>query len=305
MDPLDRLVDRLFDYAGMFPPASLAFEQALEQAARHEGQLHRAHLIDADMVVQTDHLPQLTNGALDATGWRPGQTCTLALVGVPLQHAAETVEAVATFNEAFEQSAVVRRITSLEITTSGPLGRDRPNMREALVELQKQTPAATRLFLEPRWDPTHWESSKTELFGLLEQVPQVGLKVRCAGETAITHETMAEVLEQANRLGMPLKATQGLHHPILEERWDNSWGFLNLVAALRFLGATADDFSRSQTLKLLAETDPKAYSFENGLRWREHELDSKALAQAIQAVPLAIGSCNIKEADEDLKRLFG
>lgn len=305
MDTLDRLVDRLFDYAGMFPPAALEFDHALAQAARHDERLKRPHMVDADMVVKPEHLPRLTDDAMKGAAWEPGRTCTIALVGVPLDRAREAAESIKRFNDTHAQSDVVRRVISLEPATPSRLDDDADAVRESLLDIQKATPQGTRLFLEPRWDVETWKTSGPGLFALLEKVGDVGLKIRCAGDTAITHDIMADVLEQTVRRGIPLKATQGLHHPILEKRWDNPWGFLNVVAALRYLGALEGDFPRDETLRLLGEDDANAFSFENGLQWRDHSLSPAALERAAQTAPFSIGSCNVQEADDDLTRLFG
>jgi hypothetical protein len=306
MKTLDLLTTRLFDYAGMFPPAALSFEDALHQAARHPTILRRPWMVDTDMVVRDEHLPRLDDDAVQQANWGPGSTIKIALVGITAQDdgLAKTIHA---FNQAHTSHPIRRKIVSVEPVTANTRPEELQRDIDTLVETHAGLDGALRFYLEPRWGLETWREQGPGLIDRLGATPataRLGLKVRCAGETALDHATMADILPLIHQQAIPLKATQGLHHPILEPQWDNHWGFLNLLTALR-LHATPNPPDRERLLRLLGEREGAAYSFQDGLQWRDHSVTIDALQTHLHRVPFSIGSCSIQEPDGDLTRLFG
>jgi hypothetical protein len=98
------------------------------------------------------------------------------------------------------------------------------------------------------------------------------------------------------RLGLPFKATAGLHHPFRlrdEVIGVLQHGFMNLLAATA-LAEVAD------AAAIVAETDPGAFELSAaGLRWRGHVADAGALARARELFT-AYGSCSFDEPVADL-----
>src|SRR5690242_12892945 len=105
MNALDLLTARLFDYAGMFPPASLGFAEALAEAARAP-RLARPSMLATDMVVDGANLRNVTLKALEKAGF--GDTlCSVALVGVPEKDLRRVLPRVASFNQSRDGAAAV------------------------------------------------------------------------------------------------------------------------------------------------------------------------------------------------------
>jgi hypothetical protein len=92
-------------------------------------------------------------------------------------------------------------------------------------------------------------------------------------------------------MGIPFKATAGLHHPI---RHDDEHGFLNLLSAAVFGDEEA----------ALAETEPHAFSLTaDTLRWRNREAGAEKLATVRRRLLVSIGSCSFREPVDDLTAL--
>lgn len=299
MNSLDLLTDRLFDYAGMFPPAALSFEDALAESARFPRTLHRSGLLAADMVVTPESLQRVDGDALKAAGF--DRECTLCLVGVPADQALPTAAAIKAFNR--DRRDAGQRIVSLELhfdevpapmvvdAARRPLGDD------------------VQVYVEAKWPDAALSERLPEVLGLLDafnasgEAPPVGFKVRCAGPTALSHATLAQVLEAVAERRIPFKSTQGLHHPFaFDPTHQNEHGFLNVAAALRF--AQAGALSGDDLVHLLRDPEPASFSFQDGLGWTHHRLLMQRLREALE-IPFAIGSCSLAEPDEDLATLYG
>lgn len=137
---------------------------------------------------------------------------------------------------------------------------------------------------------------------------RVALKIRCGGlEAAAIPEPMAvaAAIATCRSLGIPLKATQGLHHPFRHH--DDSigaevHGFLNLFSASVL--AHAHDLPVRQLTEVVAEMDPGAFVFsEDRLAWREYEASADEIRAARTGALTSFGSCSFSEPRDDLAAL--
>lgn len=274
----------LFDHAGMFPPAAKSLPDALRDAAAFPRSLQRPGLVGADMVVAWKDWVQLDAKALAAAGFEGTRPCRIALVGVPLEQAAEAA--------AIAGAAPVARlpIVSLEVHAEGDVDADR----------LRRTVAAARgvpVYLEPRWPATRVHDHVGHV-ALVCKVAGAGLKVRCAGATALDRPALAAAVVAAADAGIPFKATQGLHHPVPRPGFPH--GFLGLLAAVRLKQAHGPAFT--DVAACLAETDVTNFGLADGIRWRGNSVPAERLPRL---PPFAIGSCSLAEPDEDLMAAFG
>jgi hypothetical protein len=127
----------------------------------------------------------------------------------------------------------------------------------------------------------------------LDEVAALGrrAKVRCGGESVPSVPELAAFVRRCRELGVPFKATAGLHHPVAAP---GRHGFLNLLSA-----ATFGDEEHA-----LADDDPAAFALGEGrFAWRGHEADAAEIARVRREVFVSFGSCSIAEPVEDLEAL--
>lgn len=125
------------------------------------------------------------------------------------------------------------------------------------------------------------------------QLGELGLraKVRCGGATAPRIPDLAEFIAACRRLGVPFKATAGLHHPLRE---DDEHGFLNLLAAAVF----------GDEEEALAEEDRSAFEITDEVFiWRDHEAGADEIARARRELFVSFGSCSAQEPIDGLREL--
>jgi hypothetical protein len=125
----------------------------------------------------------------------------------------------------------------------------------------------------------------------LDEVKAAGAraKVRC-GPEAPSVELLAELIRGCRSVGIPFKATAGLHHAV---RTDGQHGFLNLLAAAVF-----GDEERA-----LSEDDADVFSGGDTFRWREREATADEVVEVRRSLFVSIGSCSFSEPVEELEAL--
>jgi hypothetical protein len=125
------------------------------------------------------------------------------------------------------------------------------------------------------------------------QLGELGIraKVRCGGATTPRVPDLAEFVAACRRLGVPFKATAGLHHPL---RAGDEHGFLNLLAAAVF----------GDEEEALAEEDPAAFGVTaEAFSWRDREASADEIARVRRELFVAFGSCSAQEPIDGLRKL--
>ncbi|MBI4425273.1 MAG: hypothetical protein HY554_16205 [Elusimicrobia bacterium] len=307
MTALDAVVRGLFDYAGMFPPASLPLEEALRASAAFPRSLRRPDMVAADLVCSVGDLAALEPALLAASGWeagRPLRVCALGPALAGLGAAAPEEQRLAASRAAsWGGEAGAARVASYEVKV--PLDALDRRAAQALAAVRSGVSGAVeRLYLEPECPGPHWPGAVERVlafFDALAPQERPGLKVRCSGPAAIDPESLARVVSGAVDRGLRLKATAGLHHPLVEARYGNAVGFLGLVLSVRLRRAYGPGFTTLAMAGCMTASDPLQFSFDDGAAWTAFRLAPEQLGAR---AAFTIGSCSLHEPDEDLLRLF-
>lgn len=303
-NPLDILVSGLFDYSGMFPPESKSFEGALFDSARFETTLVRPFLVNTDLVLQRASIDLLSEDVLKAQGFQDGQKIRIAYLGSDIvtpsdiERAIEEVQFVHSWNGTHSKDAVQPHIVSYEVK----IAQGVTSLPSDLLTAAQS--AGIILCVEPDLSITEWRSVLNHRVGEIARCEGVSLKIRGTGPAGIGTEKMAVVIDTIAQAKVHLKATGGMHHPIIEqERYKNNLGFLNFATAVVMRRAIKDlDVTTIQ--RCLDERDPKAFAFNQGLRWDDFSIPVEELQKIKDTYRMSIGSCSLREPDEDLVRLF-
>jgi hypothetical protein len=135
---------------------------------------------------------------------------------------------------------------------------------------------------------------------------QVGLKIRCGGldaDAVPESFAVAAAIATAQAIGVPLKATQGLHHPFRHHDpalGTEVHGFLNLFVAS--ILARAHDLPVTALVEIVNEMEPTAFTFSaEKLAWRDLEASSEDVAAARASLLGSFGSCSFSEPRDDLQ----
>lgn len=295
MTPLHDLLAGAIDYAGLFPPASLGMDEAVQRFAAyrrssHAGMLGRFVVPVAQLDACAASADALPSDARGTDVWNIS-----ALAGGDI---AADLHIVRTFNASRHAGGRPRLLVdTLEFRA------DRPAVISTLPPVAAEMPV---LFAE-----IPLETDPVPFLDVLSAA-HMRAKVRTGGITPDAFpapEHLARFVTACVRAGVPFKATAGLHHP-LRGRYRLTYadagpsgimfGFLNvlLATALAAAGGSEDDVRR-----ILEQEDPQTVRFEaEQVGWGAYRLPYAAVAAA-RSHFTTFGSCSFEEPVNDLQQM--
>jgi hypothetical protein len=305
------LLSELIDYAGLFPPAKLSMQHAVENYNRarmgeYEWMLGRFVCPAAQLKEFSQCAGQLMPGTLATSGYREmegaGEPWKLSVLVEPdsagnIERGLDEIDA---FNErhSLDENGQAE-IDMVEIKVTSP---------DQIDTILDQMPEGIFPFLE--------FPITTDCRGVIAALSgsMCGAKIRTGGVVGNAFPTPAEVsafLRACHHADVPFKATAGLHHPVrgsyrLTYDRDSAsctmHGFLNLfiAAALVRTNKANDDVLQ----QILSESNPAAFkASESVLGWKDHYIEVSSLANVRERFALSFGSCSFEEPIEDLAKL--
>jgi hypothetical protein len=295
---LNTLLAKSIDYAGMFPPCSLALEPALQNHARYV-RSSEAWMLNAFVlsIEQFDAAKQLLSL------FDPAHPLRVAALGP------KTANADA-FLEALEDTDVaIRSLSSnVDLVSISQLEMFLP--QDVDVGLLKEARSIVGNL------PVFWEAPPEraeQIIALLaehnsnEESAAFGYKLRTGGVTAGAFPTslqIAAALVTPATHQLPIKFTAGLHHPIRQFRDEvktKMHGFLNVLGAATL--AAEHRWDAKQAATMLEDESVDSFSFEKDFfSWRGWKIDIERLRYRRRFVA-SFGSCSFDEPREDLRAL--
>jgi len=314
MDPCAKsLLDGIIDYAGLFPPARLpmddAFARFVEHRSSDDGWMLARFVCPVARLDELEPLlgdaePSQLPIAVSVLG-RGGSTLENFIASVDhdndrldLFSARQTGRAVV---DVFEVrlpeagGAAVAVEMAWKILTDNGSRSLTPFFEVSLLgEWRPRLPAAAAAVRD-----TDRKAGDRD---------RVGLKIRCGGLDASAVpdvEAVAAAIATCRATGIPLKATQGLHHPVRhhDPGLDTMvHGFINLFVASVL--ASTHDLTVKTLIDIIAETDPEAFVVEpKRLAWHDYDASADDIADARRSVLTSFGSCSFSEPRADLQAL--
>jgi hypothetical protein len=296
---LRALLTRSIDYAGMFPPCSLALEPALRNQASYvcspetwmlNGFVLPVEQFDATRRLLSEFDP---HHALRVAALGPRTTSGDAFLAA----LANAATAIRSFSK---NGADLVSISHLEMFL--PDDVDSASLKEARVIVGEL--------------PVFWEAPPEraeQTIALIaghnsdENMPIFGYKLRSGGVTADAFPSSAQIaraLVTAARNQLPIKFTAGLHHPIRQFRDEvktKMHGFLNVLGAAVL--AAEHRWNAEQAVIMLEDEDPRSFSFtDDFFAWRDWKIDTERLQERRKFVR-SFGSCSFDEPRDDLRTL--
>jgi len=286
---LRAFLGELIDHAPLFPPAQLPIPEALAAHERAESGTYFWML--GRFVVAASRLNELV-AALerdDAPGPLP---VSIVLDGEPGRTLA-VVTALASAHAARIDVEALESAAPLEAVSQAYESADLPREPELYVELD----ATDRIELEAALLGLNRYREASER--------DVGAKVRCGGVSADAVPTPAQLagfIALANALGVPYKATAGLHHPVRHFNAEAGYvqhGFLNLAGAAVLARAHGLDERALETL--LADEDASDFKLDGErFSWCGVTAHAGEIGAARLRGLRSYGSCSFDEPVADL-----
>ena len=291
---LKALLSHAIDYAGLFPPAELALEPALQNQAGYLRSTERwmlgAFILPiAQFEAARPHLGQFT----------PEYPLKISALGP------KTAKANA-FREALETAANAIKVLLAEHKGAVAIEQFEMPLPPGPVEDSLGT---ARAILGDLALNIFWEAPADDAPATIEALASsgTGFKLRTGGVTAEVFPSGAQIaraLVATVRHQVPIKFTAGLHHPVRlfhESVKTKMHGFLNVLGA----GVLAAEhrWSENQTQKMLAAEKAASFSFDDEtFAWRDWKITTAQIA-ARRRLVTSLGSCSFDEPRDDLRAL--
>ena len=284
---LRALLSGLIDYAGLFPPAALPMQQAVQNYARYLASPDAWAL--ARFVLPVSRFAEFESAMKSIAPIEPWGVS--ALLGTSPE--AELSE-VDQFNNRNKGRAAVDAI-EVKASSSDEICHIRAFVRGSI----------TAYFEIPTENPG-------ELLPTIRAI-HARAKIRTGGVTPNafpSSESVAHFVAECAKHHVAFKATAGLHHPLRcvkpltcepDAQTSVMHGFLNvfLTAILARQHASCDDLH-----ELLESRDRQEFHFDdNSLHWRHHTITVDQVRDARRHLAISFGSCSFEEPLADLREL--
>ncbi len=307
------LFEGIIDYAGLFPPAALSMEDAFSRYLVHR-QSEDSWML-ARFVCPAGRLEELEFLLTEtAVGASKIEIAVLGRGGATLDDFLKATD---------EDAALIRAFLSRQEgrATADVFEVRLPEAGGAAVAVEKAWRSLTAngsTAMTPYFEVSllgDWRPRLPAAAAAIRDATRtaggdhrLGLKIRCGGlDAAAIPEPMAvaAAIATCRATGVPIKATQGLHHPF--RHTDDTLGavvhgFLNLFTAS--VMAHTHDLPVRRLTEIIADTDPQSFVVEaDRVAWRDLEASAAEVAAARSGVLTTFGSCSFAEPRDDLRAL--
>lgn len=319
------LLNGLFDYAGLFPPASLPLEDALDEYLTHRGHpdawmlgpfvipvsklesfIHLAAQRDLDSPIALDVLPE---AGASSNGFIEKLNAQLSFCA-GLEKEYSQVVSIEAFEFKFPTD-LPTNTEGVDWATIGPFAD--PTSALKLVDDTAQT------FLKHGFDsqaffgelvrgPSFIQSLPLFFMALANTKGRILGKIRCGGMASTDFPSCAELSEfifTATKLSHPFKATAGLHHPIRHfntQQQVTMHGFINVLFASTL--ARVHDLNPKEIEGILEDENPNSFVFSaSGIQWNHLHASNTQFIEQRRLLTRSIGSCSFDEPRFDLVTL--
>ena len=279
MTAIETLIAGLFDYAGLYPPASLSLPSAANNYIEYASSKHAAAL--GRFIVNADRLDEFRSVAGDSLN-----RFRLSVIA----------NGTADIGVLSRQKRSGMPIEAIEMKCSQP---------GEIEQLARSVPEGIVVYFE----------IPLEAEDMLKAIhrTRTRAKIRMGGvvpEAFPSVPNVAQALRTVAELKLTFKATAGLHHPIRsrqpltykpESHTGVMHGFINLccAAALVFFGGEVRDVE-----SVLAEENPGVWKVTaEGIEWRGHIWSADQLRALRSQFLISIGSCSFEEPLRDMESL--
>ena len=295
---LKTLLAKSIDYAGMFPPCSLALEPAFHNHAQYvrspEAWMLNTFVLPIERFDAAKQLLSLFD---------PAHLLHVAALG------AKTANADAFLDALEDTDVAIRSLSSnVDLVSISHLEMFLPH--DVDVGLLKEARSIVGDL------PVFWEAPPDRALQTIaflaehnsdEDAATFGYKLRTGGVTPDAFPTSAQIasaLVTPATHQVPIKFTAGLHHPIRQFRDEvktKMHGFLNVLGAAVL--AAEHRWDAKQAATMLEDEDEASFSFgEDFFAWREWKIDVERLRYRRKFVA-SFGSCSFDEPRDDLHAL--
>lgn len=310
---LKNFTNKIIDYAGLFPPASLSLAQAFHNYVFYMQGEYKWML--GKFIIPAAKLGELTElmNDMKITGTVPFSVLGSGGDTVEKFNSSLNID-LKSITDFVSANGKTVSVDAFEVRLPKELiaQEDNDDMLDLMIEvsdkLEKTTGKEIPVFYEANLDETYESIIVRVVETIASLNKNCGYKLRTGGvePTAFpAAEVIAFAIMSCCEFGVAMKCTAGLHHPVRhynEGVKSYMHGFLNIFGA--GILAAVSDFDEEELLEIINDEDPYEFIFkENGFEWNETEVPNEEIIEAREKFMISYGSCSFDEPIDDLKTL--
>ena len=330
-ESLRTFMNGLIDYAGLFPPADLPLNEAIEEYVSQLKSDNCAML--SRFIIHTSKLNDLDEFLPLFSNLGPLRLSVLGGGGNSddeyLNKITQNITDINGFRKKHEKKIKID-VIECKMPSNSP---SRKTLQEVTTLLNENGLTHYHEFLKlpvinmnysTDVDESTWDKEIVPTVELISEMENAGIKLRCGGvvkEAFPTVEQIAAMIQTCVIAEVPMKFTAGLHHPIrhfAEEYDEYMHGFINTFGA----GIFATTFPKPKNSQekyrmfillshMIDEQNAENFNFTNdSLIWKvgderdtEFEMDAEKIENARRKGMISYGSCSFQEPIDDLSQL--
>ncbi len=309
---LKTFCNKLIDYAGLFPPASLNLVQAFHNYIFYMQGEYKWML--NKFIIPAKRLVELTDLLNEMKIQGPVPLSVLGSGGNTLEFNQNFNNDIKNIDEFKKIHGDLFSIDAFETRLPKEIfePEDNDELLDLMIgisgELEKTMNKNVPVFYETQMGDDYEQVIIRTVETIASLDKECGFKLRTGGVEATAFpkpEQIAFAIMTCCEFNVPMKCTAGLHHPIRHYNEGVSsymHGFLNVFGA--GILAYTNNLDEEELLEVLNDEDPYEFVFtENGIQWKEEEASNAQIKEARAKFILSYGSCSFDEPIDDLKTM--
>jgi len=324
-------MNSLIDYAGLFPPANLPLDEAIDDYIIHLKGKNSWML--GRFIIPVFRLDELDAFVTLFDGIGPLRLSVLGKGGNSndkyLSNIRQDIAKINDYRRKHDGKVEID-VYECKMPSNSPA---KQKMEEATDLLNKNNLSHYHEFPElpdvginysTSDDESAWDEVIPPVVSMISKLKGAGIKLRCGGvvnEAFPSVEQVAAMIQTCALIGIPMKCTAGLHHPIrhFADEYDAYMhGFINTFGAGVFTSNFPEPRDSQEKFKMfillshmVSDQEAHHFEFENGgMVWKvgddrgtTFEFDNESINNCRKKVMISYGSCSFQEPIDDLKQL--
>ncbi|MCX7834573.1 MAG: hypothetical protein N2450_00720 [bacterium] len=317
------------EYAGMFPPAKLPFQQAFDNYVKY--QIEKESWILSRLICPIHELSSLQNqveqNSLNVLPIRISVLLNANNSGMAnATQVLDELRTIISFTQEVYPNIMVETAEAklseefvrfiINDIRHDPLSSDLTPFAESIIQsVSEQQHPLHHIFFELPFNGTSISISVFKQMLLeLDKInyflnhhgfsTRIGIKVRCGGLNSILPTlAMSEVILECAKLNVPFKATAGLHYPFFDIKRNEKYGFISLFSACAYAYSFPNE-TLDVIQAILTENEPQNFLFDDeGWVWKKQHFLTCEQISTSRKLFQSFGSCSFEEPIQELKRL--
>ena len=328
---LQKFMNGLIDYAGLFPPAKLPLDEAIAEYIFHlkedkKWMLGRFIIPITQLNDLEEFIPQFKDVGTLRLSVLGGQSTSDKEF---LQQTKDEITIINNYRKKHEEKVTIEVIET-KLPSDSPSGKIMANVVDLLnsnnLEHYHEFPELPYVGINysTNEDEGDWDTKITPTIEMISNLEHAGIKLRCGGivkDAFPSVEQVAAMIQNCSIHQVPLKFTAGLHHPIRHHssEYDTEMhGFINMFCASTFASTFPKPENEQEKFRMFillshmidCQNESDFEFLDDKLVWKvdddrdsRFEFSKEIIGKSRQNTAISFGSCSFQEPIDDLTQL--